>query len=81
MLTLPNTPRFEVQLTSCVQDDKEGCDDIGFVVKAPSIEDIADAAADHGGTHFRILDDLGARSAAGVVKRHKFTARVFRCSQ
>jgi len=42
-----------------VQEDKEGCRELGFVIKATSIDDIATTAANHGGTHYRILDDFG----------------------
>lgn len=41
-----------------VQEDQESCDDIGFVIKASSVDDIAETAANHGGTHYRVLDDF-----------------------
>ncbi|MDB4942643.1 MAG: hypothetical protein JWP97_2177 [Labilithrix sp.] len=42
-----------------VQDAKEGCDELGFVVEAATVKDIAETAANHGGTHYRVLDDFG----------------------
>jgi hypothetical protein len=42
-----------------VQEDQDACDDIGFVTKAKSVDAVAVTAANHGGTHYRILDDFG----------------------
>lgn len=42
-----------------VQEDKEGCQELGFVIKASSVDAVAETAANHGGTHYRILDDFG----------------------
>lgn len=42
-----------------VPADKEGCKDLGFVIEAASIDAVAATAANHGGTHYRILDDFG----------------------
>ena len=35
------------------------CSSIGFVIKASSIEAIAETTANHGGTEYKILDDFG----------------------
>lgn len=35
------------------------CDSIGFVIKARSVDDIAETTANHGGTEYKILDDFG----------------------
>ena len=42
-----------------VQQAPDGCDDIGGVVEASSIEDIAVTAANHGGSKFHIINDAG----------------------
>ena len=39
-----------------------GCDDIGGVVEATSIDDVAETAANHGGTHYQIMNDFGDAS-------------------
>lgn len=54
-----------------VQAPKEGCEDLGFVVQAESIADIARTAGNHGGTHYQVLDDFGNTSIEtdGVATR------------
>lgn len=39
--------------------DNMGCDELGGVIKAASIDDVAVTAANHGGTHYLINDDFG----------------------
>lgn len=55
------------------------CDSIGFVIRAKSIEDIAETTANHGGTEYKILDDFGhstietdfaATQSFGVTQGH-----------
>ena len=81
-----------------VEAPSDGCEAIGVVIEADSIDDIASTAANHGGTHYRVLDDFGGtsiettgsathvgwgnyvgRSTSREVKRHWYTAQVYRC--
>jgi len=59
-----------------VQESTGDCLRIGFVVRARAIEDIAETVANHGGTHFKVVDDRShvttetdfvARQSFGVV--------------
>ncbi len=45
-----------------VQEPKDGCTELGFVIDADRVEDIAITAARHGGTHYQVLDDFGGSS-------------------
>jgi hypothetical protein len=45
-----------------VQEPQDGCTELGFVIKASSISDIAETAASHGGTHYQVLDDASSSS-------------------
>lgn len=45
-----------------VNEERDGCFDIGFVIQARRVDDIAETAAAHGGTHYMILDDFGGTS-------------------
>jgi hypothetical protein len=40
-------------------DPSWSCTSIGFVVEAPSIDEIAETTASNGGTHYRVLEDFG----------------------
>ncbi len=45
-----------------VQSVGADCERIGFVVRATSVEEIADVVADHGGTHYVVLTDQASTS-------------------
>src|SRR4051812_17162298 len=42
-----------------VKEPDSMCESIGFVIEATSIDHIARTTANHGGTHYRVLDDFG----------------------
>lgn len=45
-----------------VKQEGPMCQHIGFVTHARSIESLADAVAEHGGTHFVVLDDYATQT-------------------
>lgn len=77
-----------------VKEAPDGCPDIGGVVEARGVSDIADTAARHGGTHFVIVGDAAtatletttvgnsrvAVSSTEIATHHNMVARVYRCS-
>lgn len=70
-----------------IQDASEGCPDIGGIVDARSVDDVAATAARHGGTHYRILNDFADSSVEtnttaaknfGIVHAHSTSREVTR---
>ncbi len=41
-----------------IQEVDPTCDEIGGVIAGRSVDDVATTAANHGGTHYRILNDF-----------------------
>jgi len=76
-----------------VREIEPSCELIGHVVHTGNLDSIAETVANHGGTHYRIVDDFGGESleigwnsysgggnaSARKVKHHEYAAEAYRC--